>query len=377
MKGIKNIHYLLVFLLAGCVEPFTPKAGKDAGNILVVDAFIDPASQSAQVKLSRAIPIDANINESPPELFANVTIEELGGSSYDLTEFQDGFYNITGVTFTPGEKYRLKLKTTSGETYESEYTEVIATPPLDSISWRPVGDVISIEANTHDFTNRAQFFLWSFEETFEYTSMYGSLYVWLPTGITNRPFGEQVYKCWLTKPSTSIIVGSSRQLTENVIQNFRVQNIPKGSEKVKFKYSILVKQRAISEAEYDYWQKLQQTTQNVGGLFDPMPAQVTGNLTCTSDPSKPVLGYFSAGTVSEQRIFIKWTDLPDDFRVFPPRDFCQVDSIPMGQIAGIGQIYIINTYGMRQPEGYLVSTRACTDCTARPGGVNQPPIFWE
>jgi hypothetical protein len=331
------------------------------------------------VRLSRTIPIDADINTAPDETFAQVTIEEQNGSSYDLTEFNDGIYRITGITFNSGEKYRLIIRTSTGETYESEYAEVINTPPLDSVSWRTVGDVISVEANTHDFTGKSQFFIWSFEETFEYTSQLGSSYIWLPGGIiTIRPFEEQVYRCWLTDRSTSIITGTSRQLSENVIRNFRVQSIPKGSEKVKFKYSILLRQRAISEDEYDYWQELQRTTQNVGGLFDPMPAQVTGNLTCTSDPDKPVLGYFSASTISEQRMFIRWEDLPDDFQVVQRGMFCPIDSIPMNELGSAGgPIYIVSTYGMMRPEGYLVSTRECTDCTARSGSVNKQPTFWE
>lgn len=379
MKWSGVVFFALLLLIAGCVESFVPETGRDAGSILVVDGSIDPASQSAEVKLSRTVPIDVSINEAPEETSAQVTLEEQDGSSYDLTEFAGGIYRLTGVNFNAGEKYRLIISTSTGERYESEYTEVINTPPIDSISWRTVGDVISIEANTHDFTEQSKFFLWSFEETFEYTSQLGSAYIWLPGGvITIRPFDEQVYKCWLTERSTSIIIGSSRQLSENVIRNFRVRAIPKGSEKVKLKYSILVKQRAISEDEYDYWQKLQQTTQNVGGLFDPMPAQVTGNLNCTSDPDLPVLGFFSAGTTLQERIFIKWKDLPDDFRVLPVPTFCPVDSIPMSQLGSAGgPIYIITTYGMRQPEGYLVSTRACTDCTARPGSVNKQPIFWE
>jgi hypothetical protein len=379
MRRTRTKFYFLFLLITGCVEPFVPETGRDAGNILVVDGSIDPAEQSAQVKLSRTIPIDADIATAPDETLAQVTIEAQNGSSYDLTELNDGTYRVTGITFTPGEKYRLMIRTSTGETYESEYTEVINTPPLDSVSWRTVGDVISVEANTHDFTGKSQFFIWSFEETFEYTAQLGSSYIWLPGGIiTIRPYDQQVYRCWLTQRSTSIITGTSRQLSENVIRNFRVQSIPKGSEKVKFKYSILLRQRAISESEYDYWQELQRTTQNVGGLFDPMPAQVTGNFTCTSDPDKPVLGYFSASTTAEQRIFIRRKDLPEDFQVITRGEFCPVDSIPMNELGSAGgPIYIVSTYGMMRPEGYIVSTRECTDCTARPGSVNKQPIFWE
>src|SRR5687768_3733389 len=128
MKWSTTIPCFLFLLITGCIEPFVPKTGRDAGNILVVDGSIDPAGQIAQVRLSRTIPLDANINDAPDETFANVSIEELNGSSYDLTESNNGVYTITGINFNAGEKYRLIVRTSTGETYESEYAEVTNTP---------------------------------------------------------------------------------------------------------------------------------------------------------------------------------------------------------------------------------------------------------
>jgi hypothetical protein len=379
MRKLKTISYFLLLLIAGCVEPFTPKTIVDAGNTLVVEGSINPIGQTAQVKLSRAVPLDADEEaETPRETQADVRVEVLGGSDHKLTEVGDGNYEITGINFDPQKKYRLKIRTSTGSTYESEYVAPIVTPPLDSVSWRTVGDVLSVEANTHDATGKAKYFIWSFEDTYEYTSPLGSLYVWHPGGTVSLR-EEQVFKCWLTQPSTSIIIGTTRQLKENIIKNFRVNSIARGSIKLKYKYSILVRQRAISEEEYEFWLELQKTTQNVGGLFDPMPAQVTGNLICTSDPEEPVLGFFSAGNVVEQRIFISWTDLPEYFKVVPRPIFCETDSVSMADITSEpGPLYIVGTYGMSLPEGYIVSSIDCTDCTSIHEGIdlNKKPPFW-
>lgn len=381
MRKLKTISYVLFLLIAGCIEPFSPKTQFDGGNALVIEGSINAAGQSAQVTLSRTVSIDANENtQTPREQLANVRVEEQGGAEYQLPEIGPGNYAISGVNFSASKKYRLKIRTSSGATYESDFVEPIITPPLDSVSWRIMdGNLISIEANTHDFTNKAKYFIWSFDETYEYVSQLGSMYIWHPGGtVTPRPWDESVYKCWLTLPSKSIIIGTTQQLNENILRNFRIASIPRGSLKLRFKYSILVKQRALSDDEYNFWKELQKTTQNVGGLFDPMPAQVRGNIVCTSDPSQPAIGYFGAGTVSEQRMFIAWADLPEDFKAVPPSPRCEVDSIPMNEIPTTpGPLYIVTTYGMAAPEGYIVSDYACTDCTSVSGGVNKKPSFWE
>jgi hypothetical protein len=378
MKKLKTISYFLIFLIAGCVEPFTPKTIVDPGNTLVVEGSINTAGQSAYIRLTRALPLDANENApAPKELLAEVRVEELGGSEYQLAEIGSGGYQISGVAFDPESKYRVKIRTSTGATYESEYVQPVVTPELDSVTWRTVGDILSVEANTHDYTNKAKYFHWSFDETFEYTSALGSSFVWHDGGIIT-PRAESVFRCWLTDSSTSIIIGTTRQLSENVIKNFRVNSIPRGSSKLKYRYSILVKQRAITEEEYEFWHELQQTTQNVGGLFDPMPAQVTGNLKCTSNPAETVIGYFSAGTVVEKRIFIRYKDLPEYFQVVPPLQYCVTDSIPMDEVASAsGPLYIVGTYGTGLPEGYITSTLSFTDCTSVPGGTNKRPTFWE
>jgi hypothetical protein len=380
MRKLKTTTYFLFLLIAGCVEPFSPKTQFDVGNALVVEGMINAGGQSAQVTLSRTVAVDANEKaQTPREQLADVKVEEQGGTEYQLPETGPGNYQITGINFDPAKKYRLKIRTTTGATYESEFVEPIITPPLDSVSWRTIGDVLSIEANTHDATNKAKYFIWSFEETYEYTSQFGSNYIWHPGGtVTPRPWDEGVFKCWLTLPSKSIIIGTTRQLNENILRNYRINSIPRGSLKLRFKYSLLAKQRAISEEEYEFWNELQKTTQDVGGLFDPMPTQVKGNISCTSNPSEPALGYFSAGTVSEKRVFIRWDDLPADFKEPPFIPRCEVDSVSMNDLPTTpGPLYIITTYGRMAPEGYIVSTHACTDCTSVPGGVNKKPIFWE
>ncbi|MGC4023430.1 MAG: DUF4249 family protein [Cyclobacteriaceae bacterium] len=102
---------------------------------------------------------------------------------------------------------------------------------------------------------------------------------------------------------------------------------------------MLVKQQALSEEAYNFWFQLQTTTQNLGGLFDPLPSQVNSNVQCESDPSKTVLGFFSGSSVSSKRIFIGYDKLPEYLKVSSSVGTCALDSIPVDQVHKLDSYY--------------------------------------
>ena len=69
--------------------------------------------------------------------------------------------------------------------------------------------------------------------------------------------------------------------------------ISNNTDKLKEKYSILVNQYSLNESEFDFWDRVQSISQNVGNLYDITPVAITGNIRCTTNPKETVLGYFS------------------------------------------------------------------------------------
>ena len=50
-----------------------------------------------------------------------------------------------------------------------------------------------------------------------------------------------------------------------------------------------------------------------GGIFDKIPAQIVGNLKCTSDARQEVLGAFVVGGLTKQRLVIdRFTNISTD-----------------------------------------------------------------
>jgi len=142
------------------------------------------------------------------------------------------------------------------------------------------------------------------------------------------------------------------------------------------KYSILVKQQSLTKEAYNFWTQLKKSTESLGGLFDPLPSQVLGNMYSENNSAEPVLGYFSGGQTSEKRIFIQFSDLPPDLKlVMPPN--CPIDTIVNDDIRNYPNTFLIGSYGAPFPLGYIKSEGPnCMDCRDD-GGVLQRPDFWE
>ncbi len=367
----KSLLYILVFfLLYACVEPFAPPEITSAERYLVVDGSLDtnPAG-SSQIKLSRT----QNIYDKgapQPELRAKLTVEGDQGSSFTFVEAGQGVYNLGASAFSDTEKYRLRIKTSSGKEYLSAYVPVVKNPPIDSLTYkvRGQGEGVQIYVNTHDPLNKTRFYRWSYDETWEYSMPLYSVYELVGKEVVYRE--QNINTCWSSANPTTIVLGTSIKLSKDIIRDQTVTFVPAASNKLQSKYSILVKQYALTQEEYEYWNTLAKTTERTGSLFDPQPAEVTGNIKSVSNPSEPVFGYFSASNRQEQRLFVT-EYLNRSFSPCEPTDTLSIREIPESLDLILSEYYTNSPIPM-----YTMGTPDCTDCRLK-GGTTQRPSFWK
>jgi len=304
---------MLPVLFSHCVSDFNPPS-QGYENLLVVDALLTDDKESMKVTLSRSFPIDTN--QFIPENGAAVQIVTGSGAEFQFQEIgSNGNYISMGpINASVGESYKLLIQTSGGDSYVSEMVEMRKTPDIDSITYkyeeRPTASLkgVQIYCNTHDPNNNTWYYRWEWEESWDFTVPYDSYLIWEENEVKERE--ERIYRCWKFGESTSIDIASSKNLTEDRIHNFPLLYVDTETDRLGHRYSLLVKQYALSEASYNYWQELQQVTENLGTLFDAQPSIVYGNIYNVNDPNEIVLGYFDAVTVSEQRIFINRSELP-------------------------------------------------------------------
>ena len=388
MISIKNKKYFwwkimicsLAIILSNCKIPYEPKLKSSDTNSLVVEGYIDGAIPMI-IKLSRTRMLtNGDTAARKYELGARVIVEDDKQDSYPLSELGNGVYSsLNTLPLNTSNQYRLHIFTTENEEYLSDFVPFKPSPPIDSIGWNFKYDGVQIYANTHDPNNATTYYRWEYSETWEYHAYYSSLYEYDQVHDTVIPRLQQVYTCWQTDSSTSILLGSSAKLTSDVINEMALTYIQPHDTRLSVLYSIWVKQYALDVNGYNYWSAMQSNTESIGSIFDPQPNETAGNIHCVTSPAELVVGYINAGNTVQKRVFISNSSLPSDWNQYP---FC-LDTIVPNNKSALIHFFAESTFvpigipppGIFPPVAYTASFEDCVDCRTY-GGVTIKPSFW-
>jgi len=372
---------LILFIATRCKRDYSPPALQTNPNILVIDGFINMGANSTTAfNLSRTQKLGDSLGAYTPELQASVAILAANGNSYPLQELGNGAYSSTQLSLDPAQKYRLKITTRNGSQYESDTVSTRTAPSIDSLTWRQddsSGNVI-VSVNTHDPGNNSHYYRWFYSETWEYHAplqaelqlINGEIYY----AIDSLTQQFLIYYCWRSANSTDIVLGNTSSFGQDRVSQQPIGILPRGAQKISVKYSMLASQYVLTPDAYQYWLILQKNTQNLGTLFDPQPSQLTGNIHCLTNPKEPVIGFLSASSIAQQRLFIdnkqlhNWDTLVQDCPLrqtgWDPNNFHNY-SYPDT---------LWGPYYFSGPVLYLTK-RDCLDCRLQ-GGTLQKPSFW-
>ena len=371
MKYASQILLLSILLfLNSCITQFLPQTSEDK-EIIVIEGLVTDKAGPNTIKLSKSLPL-GGASAAKPLSGCIVSVTDDLSNSYLFTETTAGNYvsdsaNFRGVI---GRVYTLHIFTNS-DNYSRKYVsypvEMKPVPDIDSLFWEketlkasaagdPIQQGCSIYLNTHDPSNQAKYYRWEYIETWKF----------------QIPFSVPNYLCWTSAVSEEINIKNTSALGEDRIERHPVKFISNESDRLKIKYSILVNQFSLNDDEFGYWEKLQNLTEKVGGLYDIIPSSIPSNIYSPDDPNEKVLGYFSVSACSSRRIFIReyFAGQAD------PYDHCADGTAPIGPpIPNLGvTVWIIGSIGPLDPHWILTYDKGCADCTVR--GTKTPPDFW-
>lgn len=363
---------LPALLLCSCVEPFQPDI-RDYSNLLVVDGFLTTEYPAARVKLARSFPYDQN--KQGIETGALVSVVSKNGSEIILSEKSPGqYYSDNSFMPEPGETYKLSIKPANGGNYESGWQSLIPSQEIDSIYYvadvaKPgnygISEGIHIYVDAHGAEEDSRYYKWEWEETWEILAP-----VNLPP--KNSP-------CYQSSVSSIMEVSSTANLRENAIKEKKLFFIPVTQPKLNRRYSLNVKQYALTRDNYVYLEKLKKINEASGGFFDPIPAALTGNIRNTEQASEPVLGIFEASAVTTRRIFINREQLPFRYIDSGFSDCVNMEISKSDYKDDIVRdwIYVFEyfNYQLNDTLVFLVNARKCYDCETV--GTRIIPEYWE
>ncbi|MGJ8734802.1 MAG: DUF4249 family protein, partial [Cellulophaga sp.] len=223
---IKNIikHYkslfvflLATFLLAGCIEEFSPVT-KDYDSILVVEAVLTDEYKYQKIKLSRTFKFEEDGAKS--EEGATVTILDDLNNEYSFSELESGEY-VSDMAFKAENiAYVLHIKTAKGKEYKSTPSFLSTGSGIDKVSVKKttnsnLEEGVSIMVDVNEASGEVKYYRYEYEETHKIIAPWfrkrkAVIVSEEPPQIKIEYFNDETGKvCFSTKKSNSLIIGST------------------------------------------------------------------------------------------------------------------------------------------------------------------------
>ena len=379
---LSSLIIFISLISVSCIESYVPETTSYADILFIEARITNDDNLPPAVLISRATPLDNDraATDRRPVSSADVYILCDDGSEYPFYEFVSGEYIPVDTDFTgeTGKSYKLILYH-GGNTYESNFEQLLYSPPIDSINAIPAKekktetgeamDGLKFFISTHDDDPAPSYYRWILDATYIYNVPYSSTHIYNGYSAVRHENRDIIF-CWKSYDINDIFISTTEGLSENAVVNAPLNFVGQYGEALSLKYSLHARQLAISKQAYQFWRDMDKLINKTGGLFESQPFRLEGNIRCTTDPSVNVTGIFEVAGVSEGREFFL---RPSEFNII--RFACDLE--PVGTETLPWSALPEGTYLIEdQPGGYLTANIKCFDCRTR-GGTTDRPDFWE
>lgn len=370
------IGLLLVFVPYSCIVPYEADI-EESVEMLTIEGSLVKGQEIQTVTISKTTSLLDLYFRPVSECI--VSVVDILGNEFYFPETEPGQYSVSipDDQLFAERDYKLRVVTPGGDFYESGYETLNRAVEVDTVYYEitNVLDKISgeelegaqfyIDLRASDSISR--YFRWKLDETFEYTSILPVTYYFNSSdSLIYLDNIYEFYRCWKTQEIKRLFLSSTKNLTVNEKKKIPLNFVSTQTDRLKYKYSLLVEQYTLSKGAYLYWLKKQVETQESGGLYTQQPGKPVTNIHKVGDESETVLGYFWASHKTEQRIFVpRIPDLP------VPGDNCEaVEFDPI--IHEKNRYFFVDDIG----DKIMTGIDFCFNCLLK-GGSTTPPDFWE
>jgi len=323
----KQTHILVglvlgIILFTSCEEIYKPELEIVTGT-LVVESHVTNDPNLNFVKLSKTNDF-YNTEAQEKVTGARVDLVLVTGTNlrpietpFKSTEESPGFYTFQNFP-VPGSKYKLRIMV-GRDIFESNLELMPPLPVIDSLytgykveksyrtdSYGPPtlvespGQGIYIDA---PLTPALQYYRFNWRTVLQWT--------YYPI-ILNGP-SQPSYLGWISRymDGEFNLAGTKQFSSSDHVAKHSILSLPyninaylDSAEQIGSGWIVLLDQYGISKDSYTFYENLNKQLSAEGNLFDPLLAQVYGNIHCKNDASKIVLGYFDLNSYRHYRYFL-------------------------------------------------------------------------
>ena len=378
---------VLVCCFTACVERYYPEEDELKIGTLVINAHLTEQSGYQVIEISRSVTLLYPSADPVSGSFAEVIRED--GEFREFSEEKPGFYgcNLDETFLQTGQAYMIHVITPDGNEYESEFDRLRPVPEIDSIyyevesaSYETAGDTTDGIRFFIDFTyndEAYEYVRWELTETYEFHNPDMEAFIWdKDFNYYPLPDTSNYRICYITNQLTEIHSLALGILDFGIYVKKPFAFVPNDqqAQKLKHKYSVLIKQYSMGEEAFHYWNELKKTSQEQGFLFDRQPALLKSNIHNLNDDEEIVLGFFSMAGVVERRAF---AEKPEGLDLSLYEWYCF--PLPKGPAGWVTRADLPIYYARAWKDGsstYAKVNKHCVDCRAYKNSTHIPPDFW-
>ncbi len=255
-------------------------------------------------------PFDATQFQGESIPGADVRILEESGSAIVLKEIQKGMYQ-TPASFQGqvGKKYRLKIMTPDGLDIASSWQVLSAPTELKTLNSKYVnaGKVedmyFEMQASLQDTRGSDDYYFIKRQDFIQFLTT-------CPTPpAPPAPVPICYSKCWQAVQNTQPI------LMDDAFLDGREIKVPLAAIPYDdfTEWFVQLEVYHVDKATHQYWKRQEDQRTLGGGIFDKVPAQIIGNLTCLNNPDRQVLGYFMVAGKTKKRVLVdRYNGIPGE-----------------------------------------------------------------
>ncbi|MBQ7179684.1 MAG: DUF4249 domain-containing protein [Bacteroidaceae bacterium] len=295
----RSYLYTLLFctvFMGGCIDEYEANLPSSDEKRLVVEGNI-----RSDMLCTFYLTYSLGLKESATYfgLFPVVTDARLSVIGEDGTVFPDsnnglylpsGAYQVEVGTLRPDVRYWLRIET-DGDVFTSDPQFPVNTESELSLSFnqeRSDQEVDILVTSAAPGDGQRKYYRWDYTEYWEINTPYKAEFEYDPA--SDKIVKAETLKNhgWCTSSSASAKMVSSSDFQENRIVGMPIISITNFDNRLNSKYIVRVYQRCISQEEYEYEMLRNKLTNQMGGLFTPMPADLPTNIHCESGDRKAI-----------------------------------------------------------------------------------------
>ncbi|MEA3460333.1 MAG: DUF4249 domain-containing protein [Bacteroidota bacterium] len=378
---------LLCGLLAACVERYYPDEDNLQTGTLVINAHLTDQPGHQTIEISRSVTLLYPSADPVTGSFAELIRED--GEFREFSEERPGWYgsDLDESFLQTGMSYMLHVITPDGNEYESDFDKLRPVPKIDSIYYET--ETVSYKTDT-DFNEGIRFFIdftyddeayeyirWELTETYEFHNPNMEAFIFdVDFRIKPLPDTSNYRICYITNQLHEIHSMALGYLDFGIYIKKPFAFVPniQQVQKLKHKYSILIKQYSMGEEAFHYWNELKKTSQEKGFLFDSQPALLKSNIRNVNVEDETVLGFFSMSGVVERRAF---AEKPEGIDLSLYEWYCfPAEKGPLGPVTKEDlPLYFARAWRDGQ-SFYAQVNKHCVDCRDYKNSTHIMPDFW-